>query len=59
MTTLLMFLPKLSKSILSSMHVAHCKGECYDSPVVDKTKSRRGGGGALVLERQLALYLKF
>ena len=41
------------------MHVARCKGECYDSPVVVKPKVGGGGVGALILERLISLILNF
>jgi hypothetical protein len=38
---------------------AHCKGECYDSPVVDKTKSRRRmAGGSASFEASISLIFK-
>jgi hypothetical protein len=41
------------------MHVARCKGECYDSPVVDKTKSRRRmAGGSASFGASISLIFK-
>ena len=37
-----------SINVSSQVGYAHCKGECYDSPVVNKTESRSAIFGASI-----------